>query len=307
MSSSTTSSSDTSSSPDEDAAAAAVAPAAAEAVTPATVTPGPKRKRKVKATASVTRDVIVEVFKAGLGTVFNEKAVDGMVGAIMASSRVAELVEQLEAQQGAGAGSRKRAKGTAVKVKGRLSSAYTMFVTQMFGVLKAAGIANISLQDVSGLWQALPEELREDIVARFNAIKDSFNAGMDAGEAPNLSEALAAHARQAGLAPIPFMEVYHKYKDSAKVAAAAAAAAGGGAASGGAKAKPVKKATPAAPAAAAAAAPAAAPGTEEKSAKKHKKDKEKKKKHKPEGDAAPTTDKKKKKHKHDKAQQQDSD
>lgn len=72
---------------------------------------------------------------------------------------------------GAGAGSRKRAKGTAVKVKGRLSSAYTMFVTQMFGVLKAAGIANISLQDVSGLWQALPEELREDIVARFNAIK----------------------------------------------------------------------------------------------------------------------------------------
>lgn len=42
----------------------------------------------------------MEVFKAGLGTVFNEKAVDGMVGAIMASSRVAELVEQLEAQQG---------------------------------------------------------------------------------------------------------------------------------------------------------------------------------------------------------------
>lgn len=48
----------------------------------------------------MTRDVILEVFKAGLGTVFNEKAVDGMVGAIMASSRVAELVEQLEAQQG---------------------------------------------------------------------------------------------------------------------------------------------------------------------------------------------------------------
>jgi hypothetical protein len=56
-------------------------------------------------------------------------------------------------------------------VKGRLRSAYTMFVTQMFAVLKAAGIHNISLQDVSGLWQALPEQQREDIVARFNAIK----------------------------------------------------------------------------------------------------------------------------------------
>lgn len=54
--------------------------------------------------------------------------------------------------------------------KGRIRSAYTMFVMLVFGALKEAGIGS-NLQDVSGLWQALPEDVRLDITERFDAIK----------------------------------------------------------------------------------------------------------------------------------------
>jgi hypothetical protein len=69
-----------------------------------------------------------------------------------------------------GPGKKRRANGTA-EPKGKLKNAYTMFVSAVFEELKAAGISGVPIATVGRIWQALPEETRDDITRRFNAIQ----------------------------------------------------------------------------------------------------------------------------------------
>jgi hypothetical protein len=46
-----------------------------------------------------------------------------------------------------------------------------MFVSAVFDQLKAAGVSGVAMPDVGRVWQALPDDTRADITARFNAIQ----------------------------------------------------------------------------------------------------------------------------------------